>query len=188
MASWVQIHQAVDWLEGGGVVAYPTEAVWGLGCDPLIADAVWRILKMKQRNWRKGLILIAARFEQLLPYLDLPAPSVCERAFATWPGPYTWVFPASRHCPALITGGRATVAVRVTAHPGTARLCMEFGGPLVSTSANRSGREPARSPIAVRRQFGAGVDILVPGPIGALQGPTPIRDIVTGQTFRALAD
>lgn len=185
MASWIQIRQAVYMLHVGGVAAYPTEAVWGLGCDPLNAEAVGHILEIKQRDWQKGLILVGAHFVQLLPYLDVPASRICERAFATWPGPFTWVFPASRRCPAWITGGRATVAVRVTAHPEAVRLCNEFGGPLVSTSANRSGRDPARSAVAVRRQFGSGVHVVVPGPIGASRGPTPIRDIMTGQTYRA---
>lgn len=187
MASWLQIHQAVKTLRDGGVVAYPTEAVWGLGCDPLAANAVRSIFQLKQRDWRKGLILVAARFEQLRPYLELPDLDVCKRAFNTWPGPSTWVFPASRSCPTWITGGRATVAIRVTAHPEASRLCAEFAGPLVSTSANRSGREPVRSSVAIHRQFGGMVDMLVPGAVGGSGGPTPIRDLLTGQILRAMA-
>lgn len=186
MASWLQLRQAVNALRAGGVVAYPTEAVWGLGCDPLIASAVRYLLHLKRRDWRKGLILVATRFEQLLPYLDLPRPEICERAFATWPGPFTWVFPASRSCPVWVTGGRDTVAVRVTAHLETSWLCKEFGGALVSTSANRAGREPVLSAVAVRRQFGGTIDIVVPGSVGEARGPTPIFDVMTGQVLRTM--
>lgn len=181
----IRLRDAVIALRGGGVVAYPTEAVWGLGCDPLDGAAVDRLLRLKKRDWRKGLILIAADFSQLVPYVRLPSRSAQKRAFDTWPGPATWVFPASDHCPVWISGGHGTVAIRVTAHPVAAGLCLAWGGALVSTSANRSGRAPARSVSAVRLQFPQQLDALLPGALGDLSGPTPIRHVVTGHLLRA---
>lgn len=183
----IHLRDAVHALRGGGVVAYPTEAVWGLGCDPLNNAAVDRLLTLKKRDWRKGLILIAADFSQLVPYVQLPSRSAQKRAFSTWPGPATWVFPASDHCPMWISGERDTVAIRVTAHPVAAELCLAWGGALVSTSANRSGRAPARSVSAVRLQFPQQLDALLPGALGGLAGPTPIRQVITGHLLRALA-
>ncbi len=172
-------------LRGGGVVAYPTEAVWGLGCDPWNEAAVDRLLELKRRRRAQGLILIAATAEQLTPLLEpLPAEQA-DAIRSSWPGPVTWVLPAAPQAPAWVTGGRRSVAVRVTAHPVAAALCNAWGGPLVSTSANRRCGRPARSASAVRRCFGTTIDALVPGAVGALQRPTPIRDGRTGAYLRS---
>lgn len=181
------MHRAARALRAGGLIAYPTEAVWGLGCDPLNQAAVERLLALKRRDWRKGLILIADAFEALEPFVQLPSRSAQKRAFATWPGPATWIFPASNHCPMWISGDRDTVAIRVTAHPVAAALSRAFGGAIVSTSANLSGREPARSVSGVRLQLGPSVDAVVPGALGDLAGPTPIRDVISGYLLRAPA-
>jgi L-threonylcarbamoyladenylate synthase len=171
-------------LRAGGVIAYPTEGVWGLGCAPLDERAVSRLLALKKREWQKGLILIAADFAQLEPFVHLPSRTAQKRAFATWPGPATWVFPASDHTPMWVSGERDTVAIRVTAHPIARDLCLAYGGPIVSTSANRAGREPARSASAVRMQFPRQLDALVPGALGGLETPTVIRDVVSGLILR----
>ncbi|WP_273455318.1 L-threonylcarbamoyladenylate synthase [Nevskia ramosa] len=171
-------------LKQGGVIVYPTEAVWGVGCDPQNHKAVMRLLAMKNREWQKGLILIASDIEQVEPYIDMPSRMAWRRATATWPGASTWVFPATDYCPMWISGERSTVAVRVTAHPLAARLCEEFGGAIVSTSANRAGDPPARSAsdarIALRNRF----DLLVPGALGGLDQPTIIRDSANGNILR----
>ncbi|WP_428381252.1 L-threonylcarbamoyladenylate synthase [Nevskia ramosa] len=171
-------------LKQGGVIVYPTEAVWGVGCDPQNHKAVMRLLAMKNREWQKGLILIASDIEQVEPYIDMPSRMAWRRATATWPGASTWVFPATDYCPMWISGERSTVAVRVTAHPLAARLCDEFGGAIVSTSANRAGDPPARSAsdtrIALRNRF----DLLVPGALGGLDQPTIIRDSANGNILR----
>jgi L-threonylcarbamoyladenylate synthase len=180
-----QLQRAVAALRDGGVIAYPTEAVWGLGCDPQDRKAVDRLLRLKRRNWRKGLILIADDFEQLWPYVSDPLTSQHEPALASWPGPATWLLPASRHAPAWITGGRAQIAVRVTAHPVASALCRHYGGAIVSTSANRAHRLPLLTRLQVQRQFGRALDYVVPGQLGGLERPTPIRDVVTGEVLRA---
>jgi L-threonylcarbamoyladenylate synthase len=171
-------------LQAGGVIAYPTEAVFGLGCDPDDPDAVARILDLKGRSPNKGLILIAADREQLEPYIQPLTPELEARIDATWPGPVTWILPATERVSDLISGGSATVAVRVTDHPLAAGLCRAFGGPLVSTSANRSGGRPARTALRARLLFGAGVDAVVSGKVGGLARPTRIIDGLTGATLR----
>ena len=170
-------------LQAGGVVAYPTEAVYGLGCDPLNRDAVHRLLAIKQRPVDKGLILIASRFGQLAPFVQPLDDAIMRRLNETWPGPVTWVLPASPATPRWLRGVYHTLAVRVTAHPLAAALCDAFGGPVVSTSANPSGRPPARNALQARLRC-PGVDLVLHGATGALSQPTPIRDAITGDVLR----
>ncbi len=172
-------------LQAGGIVAYPTEAVYGLGCDPNNPDAVMRLLALKHRPWQKGVILIASALDQLEPYLQPLSPPIAARVQATWPGPVTWLLPARPEVPWWIRGEHRTLAVRVTAHPLAASLCHAFGGPLVSTSANLAGHEPARSALRVRRELGEKVDYILHGPLGTLAQPTEIRDAETGRIIRA---
>lgn len=181
----LRVRLAARTLRAGGIVAYPTEGVWGLGCDPENRHAVARLLELKRRDWRKGLILIAAEFAQLRSYVSSLPDAQLAPALATWPGPHTWLLPAAADAPPLVTGGRERIAVRVTAHPPAVALCRAFGGAIVSTSANLAGRPPARDAAQVRRQFGAGVDFIVRGELGGLSAPTPIRDLLTGAAIRA---
>jgi L-threonylcarbamoyladenylate synthase len=183
-AAW-PLRRAVATVRGGGVIAYPTESVYGLGCDPLEQLAVERIYELKQRDAAKGLILIASDIAQLLPFMaDLPD-DVLAKLEASWPGPVTWVVPAAPAIPFWLAGGRSTLAVRVTAHPIASALCRELDMALVSTSANRSGRPPARTALAVRNQLGDGVDDILPGLVGGQAKPTEIREALTGKVLRA---
>ena len=170
-------------LRGGGVIAYPTEAVFGLGCDPGCDDAVERILAIKGRPAESGFILIAASAAQLWGWI---APTAAEqRRLATATAqPVTWVVTAGPRATQVLTGGRATLAVRVTAHPIAAALCRAAAMPLVSTSANVHGRPPARSALAVRRRLGPWIDLVVPGATGGHRRPTEIRDAQTGALLR----
>ena len=183
-AAW-PLRRAVEAVRTGGVIAYPTESVFGLGCAPLEQEAVERIYALKQRDAAKGLILIAAALEQLLPFMG-PVPEAALGSMrASWPGPVTWVVPAATTLPPWLAGGRDTIAVRVTAHPIAHALCAAAGMALVSTSANRSGQAPARTALKVRSQFGSAVDCIVPGPVGGLSKPTEIREALTGKVLRA---
>lgn len=165
-------------------MAYPTEAVYGLGCDPLNEASVNRLLALKGRARSKGLILIAAEFSQLEDLLAPLAGSMRDRVLESWPGPVTWILPAAQSAPDWIRGDHETLAVRVTAHPLSAGLCRAASMPIVSTSANQSGREPARSPSEVVEQFGDRIDYLLEGPLGGLKRPTEIRDGRTGEVLR----
>lgn len=182
--SRIQLRKAVQALRRGGVVAYPTEAVWGLGADPRNEAACMRLLRLKDRPWDKGLILVAADAEQLAPYLDVPSKAAWKRAVLTWPGPNTWVFPCTEVTPMWISGEHPSVAVRISAHETVRALCTAFGGAIVSTSANPAGREPARSATQVRRYFRDELDALLPGAVGGLERPTSIRDAQTGHILR----
>ena len=178
--------EAVAALRRGGVIAYPTEAVWGLGCDPRDEAATLRLLALKQREVDKGLILIAADEAQLAPFIDMTAldAAQCEAVRASWPGPHTWIVPASTQAPRWITGAHAGIAVRVSAQPGVVDLCNAFGAALVSTSANRAG-EPAAlaiehlDPYIIER-----VDAVLAGDTGGLARPTDIRDARSGAVLR----
>jgi L-threonylcarbamoyladenylate synthase len=172
-------------IRAGGVVAYPTEGVWGLGCDPLEVEAFSRILIAKERPLSMGVILLAGDRRQLDPWIEPPGPDLEAKLAQTWPGPVTWILPARPWVPSWITGGRDTLAARVTAHPVAGALSLEAGTPIVSTSANRSGRRPARNAVQVRRWLGEDVDFILGGATGGLDGPTPILDGRTGEALRS---
>ena len=183
MKSW-QIHNALSVLENGGIIAYPTEAVMGLGCDPWDEDAVAEILRLKRRPADKGLIVAASNIDQLSGLVDFSRVPALEEITASWPGPVTWLAPARRVTPRWLTGRHDTLAVRVSAHPVVQQLC-DAAGALVSTSANPSGCRPARTRRRVRAYFGPDVGCYVPGNVGGDPRPSMIRDAVTGRVLRA---
>lgn len=170
-------------LQAGGVIAYPTESCYGLGCNPRNRRAVARILALKGRPAFKGLILIADRFERLAGLVSPLSPQQKTQVAATWPGPHTWLMPAGRRTPRWLTGHHPTLAVRVTAHPAAAGLCRALGMALVSTSANRSGQKPYRTARDCRRAFGDSV-LTVPGTVGRRRRPSTIQDLLSGRVLR----
>ncbi|MEW6646644.1 MAG: L-threonylcarbamoyladenylate synthase [Pseudomonadota bacterium] len=180
-----QLREAVRALRRGGLIAYPTEAVYGLGCDPRNADAVLSLLALKQRPMAKGMILVAADWTQLESYLLPLSEPLARQVHASWPGPVTWLLPAQPDVPIWLRGEHDSLAVRVSAHPLVQTLCQAFGGPIVSTSANPAGRRPARNALTVQRVFGGRVDCILHDPLGGLERPTEIRDGRTGRIVRA---
>lgn len=183
MATPHHLRLAARYLSAGAVISYPTESVYGLGCDPLNSEAVQHILAIKQRRWDKGLILIAASLKQLIPYID-PGFEISEAMMQSWPGAVTWIVPAHPELPQELTGGRKTIAVRVTAHPVASAICRSFGGALVSTSANLSGHSMIRSAIKLRKSFGRTIDYYLPGELGGNLKPSEIRSAVNGEVLR----
>lgn len=183
----LNLEQAVQCVRSGAVIAYPTEAVYGLGCDPLNELAVMKLLGLKSRSVHKGLILISDSFESLKPYLNIAllSNSQLQAALDTWPGPFTWVFPASSLVPTWIKGEFNSIAVRVTGHGIASELCRTLGMPLVSTSANINGALPARSTIQVLEQFPEGLEGILIGELDLNRGPSEIRDIQTGAALRS---
>lgn len=177
------LQQAVELLQAGEVIAYPTEAVYGLGCDPFNETAVYKVFHVKQRPLEKGVILVAATVEQIESYVQLKGTPWEEKVLNTWPGPYTWVLPLKHAMPEWITGGRDTVAIRVSAHPTVQALCRAYGGPIVSTSANRSGQPPAKSCAEIQKVFADKV-FCVDGELGQLDKPTQIWDAVSERQLR----
>jgi L-threonylcarbamoyladenylate synthase len=178
--------EAATALRTGGVIAYPTEAVWGLGCDPFDETAVLRLLAIKQRPVDKGLILVAASVAQLDGLADWDALPRERRddVFASWPGPHTWIVPATARVPRWITGAHDGVAMRVSAHPVVVALCKAFGGVLVSTSANPAGAPPPQAFASIDAGLLAAIDGCVPGNTGNLPRPTSIRDARSGTALR----
>ena len=190
--SSLRLARAVALLRAGGVIAYPTEAVFGLGCDPWCEAALRRMAVIKRRRFTKGLILIGAEGAHLEPFVRPDWMDWVERRLvrALLPSepPVTWLVPARARVPGAVTGRRsgsgARVAVRVTAHPIAAGLCRGFGGAIVSTSANTAAAPPARSALDARWRLGRHVDLVVPGRTGGHSRPSAVRDAVTGRTLR----
>ena len=169
-------------LHAGGLLAYATESCYGLGCDPRHPGAVRRLLAVKRRPRHKGLILVSDRLSRLEPFLQKlqqPTRTDVERY---WPGPTTLLLPA--RAPRWLTGAHAKLAVRVSAHPDTARLCRHLQMALVSTSANVSGAIPAKTQAQCRRYFGASTWVL-PGKIGTRKRPSTLIDYASGRILRA---
>lgn len=180
----VRVKRAAQVIARGGVVAYPTEAVWGLGCDPDNPVAVENILILKGRKAEKGLILIAASMEMFEPFLTDITTHQREILSRSWPGLTTWLVPNNRLASPLITGDQKTLALRVTAHPVAAALSKLFGGPIVSTSANPQGLPEARTLTKVKDYFGNNIDTHTPGHTGGAKRPCEIRDLVGGHVIR----
>lgn len=178
-----RLRQAARQLDYGEVLAYPTEAVYGLGCDPLNENAVRKILELKQRPMDKGLILIASSFEQIEPYIRADK-AILERIMPSWPGPVTWIVPVQPWVPNWLTGKFDSLAVRVTAHPLAKSLCESFGGPLVSTSANPAGKPPATTSVQVLKYFSGDELEIVKGDVGELGRATPIYNALDGSKIR----
>ena len=187
MSRDLSIPEAATVLQTGGVVAYPTEGVWGLGCDPRDQEAVLRLLAIKQRTVDKGLILIASHLDQLRPFLDIAAMPIDNLAavLASWPGPHTWIMPASSDAPQWITGVHAGIAVRISAHAPVIELCNAFGGALVSTSANLSGQPAPRTRMGLDPELLRQVEGVLHGETGGRSAPTVIHDAITGAALRS---
>ncbi len=166
----------------GAVFAYPTEAVFGLGCDPKNEKAVMRLLEIKQRSISKGLILIASDFSQVESYLK---PISSKQKSFTLPSDTTYIYPADSNAPRWLTGDFDSLAVRITKHPLVRELCTHLGSALVSTSANLTGEEPAKTAQQVATGLDGLIDIILDGELGDLDKPTQIRDSISGQIIRA---
>ncbi|MGI9250426.1 MAG: L-threonylcarbamoyladenylate synthase [Pseudohongiellaceae bacterium] len=191
-------------LQSGKIIAYPTEAVWGLGCDPFNASAVRRILRLKQRPESKGLILVAAAMEQIQVLLAPLEDEALEALTETWPGPITWLIPDPRNIfPSWVKGEHGSVAIRVSDHPVVQALCQRFGRPIVSTSANRAGMPEIKTRAKLEAAFSgkssksgskksskgskrkvSDIDFIVPGRLGGQEQPSEIRDLISGKVLR----
>ena len=174
--------RAADVLRHGGLIAYPTEGVFGLGCLPDDAQAVARLLDLKRRDAAKGLILIAAEAAHFDGWIELAAgESIPDPDPAH---PVTWIVPPGPKVDPLLRGEHAGIAVRLTTNPVAHAICTAVGSPITSTSANLSGQPVVRDHDELHRQFGTLVDYLVPGDCGPASGPSEIRDFATGTVLR----
>lgn len=179
------IQKAVASLKQGEIIAYPTESVYGLGCDPFNAEAIAKLLQLKNRSMDKGFILIAADWRQVEPLVQPVAAQALARALNTWPGPTTWLFPKQPNVPYWIYGKHNNIAIRVTDHPVASLLCYAFAGPIISTSANEEGFPPIRDQRTLEMTFGKKIDCIVSGSLGNRTKPSEIRDVISGEIIRA---
>ena len=183
MDNCYHVKQAVNVLGNGGVIAYPTESIFGLGCDPWDENAVIKLLAIKQRSWRKGFILIAADFNQLQKFIQPLSTQIFDRLRMTWPGYVTWLLPAKSNIPYYLSGEHERIAVRVTAHNKSVNLCQIFGGAIISTSANLSNMSPAKTVHDVHCSL-PNLDYILPGLCLGSTAPSEIRDAETGVLIR----
>lgn len=181
---FLRIRKAVKVLQQGGIIAYPTEAVYGFGCDPFNQDAVEKIREIKGRSSQKSFILIISDWCQVEALIQPVSKDIMQKMMASWPGPVTWVLPAKENAPSWICSENNTIALRFSAHPLANALCKKFARPLVSTSANRSNQAPYRHYTTVCREFDQQIDYIVKGKVGNLTRPTEIRDAITGEVIR----
>lgn len=172
------------YLAGGGIIAYPTESCFGLGCDPYNRRAVQRLLRLKGRPQHKGLILIAATMQQIQPFVGNLSQAQQTQLQTRRPRPHTWLAPAGKDCPRWLSGRHQTVAIRITDFPPARALCKNSGMALVSTSANPSGGKPVKNARECYKLFGNRVRVL-PGRIGRERRPSTIQDLATGKILRA---
>ncbi|MFT6034342.1 MAG: L-threonylcarbamoyladenylate synthase [Arenicella sp.] len=178
------IKHAVAALRRGGVIAYPTEYCFGFGCDPRNQAAIARLLTIKQRRPKQGVILVAASLEQISCYAELENLARLKQITDSWPGPNTWVMPAKPSVSAWIRGDHSSIAMRISDHPTCVSLCFEFDHAIVSTSANRHGQDALLSAADVNREFAGELDYIVDEPVGDASRASIIRDAITGEQFR----
>jgi len=183
MSPWA-LNRLTHAIAAGAVIGYPTDTIWGFGCDPLNPASVTRLLQIKQRPVDKGLILLTSQLLYCEPFIRLTPE---QRAILQSPctTPTTWLVDASEHCPVWIRGNHPTVAVRVTDHPLLRYLCPRLNLPLVSTSANRAGKSTVRSALQLRRQFAGEVDFIVTGFDSGGARPSAIKSLASGHLLRS---
>jgi L-threonylcarbamoyladenylate synthase len=172
-------------IKQGGLVAYPTEAVWGLGCDPFNEEAVNRLLEIKGRPAEKGLILIAGHANQLTPWQAGLEHDAFIRLTTPTAYPTSWVVPDESITPIWIRGQHKSVAIRLSQHAPVQSLCNAFGAVIVSTSANPSGQAAARSINQVQDYFAGKLDGILHAPLGHAQSPSQVIDLISNACYRS---
>ena len=183
MSPWA-LNRFAHAVSQGAIFGYPTDTIWGFGCHPLSASSVFRILQIKNRSPAKGLILLSSRLEYCAAYVGLDLEQLAPVQPST-DHPTTWLVPASRNCPLWIRGNYPSVAIRITNHPLLDFLCGRLEAPIVSTSANRSGKATVRNAVQMRKQFGDELDFIVNGFATGSNRPSEIKSLQSGTTLRS---
>ncbi len=178
------IEKAVLAIKHGGTVVYPTEGVFGFGCDFNNEQSVHKILQLKQRDVAKGLVLIASHIQHIMPLIKPTNRMDLARALKTWPGHHTWVFPKTQLTPSWISGNFDSVAVRVSKHPAVKQLCDSLNSALVSTSANLAGQTTPSTLVEQAELWGDQVDYYLDLPLGGSKHPSSIKLASNGQILR----
>ena len=196
--------QAAKFIRAGDVIAYPTESVYGLGCDPQNLIAVNKILQIKQRSSSKGLIIVAANIEQAFPYIKPLSDENIAKILSPTDKVITWLIPAQDNLYKLLTGTQEKsltstqeksltstqeklgkkIAIRISQHPIIKALCEELQHPIISTSANISGKPMCWSAQQVKQQLKTGINYILEGGSGGQSKPSEIRDLLSDQKIR----
>lgn len=179
-----EIANAVSTLRSGGVIAYPTEYCFGLGCDPRNERAIKRLLAIKERNRDQGVILVAANIQQVADYALLDNVPLLQQVKNSWPGPNTWILPTKPDVSNWVKGLHTSIAMRVSAHPVCQQLCQQFEHAIVSTSANRHGQDALLNVKDVRGEFADELDYIVDLEVGGAGRASTIRDAINGTLLR----
>jgi len=176
---------ATQKMQQGGIIGYPTEAVWGFGCDPWNEKAVYRLLRLKNRPVCKGLIIVAASIDQITPLMAPLSQQHRENVGAIRMRPTTWLIPDIQNwVPDFIKGEHKTVAVRISQHPVVRKLCQTMGKPITSTSANLAGEPAITKQADIESYFSAKLDMILLGRVGRESLPSAIIDLVSGANIR----
>ena len=184
MVSQFKIGHCCHIIRQGGVIAYPTETVFGLGCDPFNETAVQRLLEIKHRTAEKGLIIIGSQIKQLSPLLNKLTEQQYQQISQLPDHPTTWIAPKSKNTPDWLTGKHTTIAIRLTTQPIVKALCEKLEHALVSTSANISGFPVAQSALDIYRYFGQKIDGIIYENNHCLGSPSEIRHVLSGEILR----
>ena len=174
---------AVRVLLSGGIIACPTEGVWGLSCRATDKIAIKRLLELKKRSSEKGLIILVSSLQQVKEWIG-PIPCYArEHLHSEGHRPITWLLPSTSKCPPILNGGRHSVAIRIVNLFNLIHFCKKVG-PIVSTSANHSGCQPLLLRHQVVARFGKTIDWICAGRTGGLKGPTRIEDPINRRIIR----
>ena len=165
------------------IFAYPTEGVWGIGCNPFSEKAVKKLINLKKRPKNKGIIVLAGSLQQLLPFTQHLSEKLKKRMNSKWPGPHTWLVPSSPDIPKWLIGPTGLVALRLSDHKTVIELTESFNMPICSSSANISGQEPAKNLDEIRTFFGNKV-LIIEGELGGLKKPTPVQNLESKEWLR----
>ncbi|BGI51553.1 MAG: L-threonylcarbamoyladenylate synthase type 1 TsaC [Buchnera aphidicola (Ceratovacuna japonica)] len=179
------INKCVINLKNGKLIIYPTESVFGLGCDPDNDKAIINLLKIKNRSVDKGLIIISSDYKYIKKYISIknvPKKNI-RKFYKLWPGNFTLLHPAKKNVSLYIRGNSKFVAVRITKNKFVKSLCKNFGKAIISTSANLSGFKPCRNIKEILCQFGKKICIMN-GYVNLKKSPSTIINIINGEYIR----
>lgn len=183
MPSPFAIHHAAHQIRHGGVIAYPTDTVYGLGCNPMDLDAVAYLNALKQRDSDKGLILIANKLELFNDYIK-ELSSRDQQKIQQTKSPTSWIVTAKKNVPQWLTGDHHTLAIRITRHPVINQLCNQLQHPLVSSSANPQGKKPALNALQLHKYFHNKVHAMLIANNENSSQPSSIRVLNSNLTIR----
>ncbi|MBT4482344.1 MAG: threonylcarbamoyl-AMP synthase [Candidatus Latescibacteria bacterium] len=175
------IEEAVNVLKNGGIVVYPTETVYGIGCDPFNRIAYERVQHLKGRNNNKQMLLLACSLSQVEHFTGRLADIPRRLAHEFWPGPLTMVIKPRNEMPVYLYGDSGGVAFRITSHPIAAALSRNFGCPITSTSANMTGKPTVGTYEEALNMFGKDVSIVIKNHIPLNGTPSTVIDLTSGK-------